>query len=222
MLDAAGYKDVNGDGYRKTKQGKTLTLRFYVTTDSPDNQTAGKLIVSWLKDVGIKVTLHGDRRRRADRRPVQLQRQHLRARLGHVHLVLDPGRGPAVHGEHLHAGADYRLRLERLPLDRPRLHEAQHAAVADDRPRHAHPDRAADAEALLRAAPYAILTYPYQLEAYNTDKWQGWVHVPGDSTGAQKGAVLYSYNNIDTYRFVGREDDGDRDELAATRRCSSW
>ena len=27
-------------------------------------------------------------------------------------------------------------------------------------------------------AAYAILAYPYQLEAYNTDKWQGWVHVP--------------------------------------------
>ena len=52
------------------------------------------------------------------------------------------------------------------------------------------------------AAPYAILAYPYQLEAFNTDKWQGWVHVPGEAVGEQQGAVLYSYNNIDTYRFV--------------------
>ncbi len=52
------------------------------------------------------------------------------------------------------------------------------------------------------AAPYAILTYPFQLEAYNTADWSGWVHVPGNLTGEQQGAVLYSYNNIDTYRFV--------------------
>jgi peptide/nickel transport system substrate-binding protein len=52
------------------------------------------------------------------------------------------------------------------------------------------------------AAPYAILAYPYQLEAFNTAKWQGWVHVPGEAIGDQQGAVLYSYNNIDTYRFV--------------------
>ena len=52
------------------------------------------------------------------------------------------------------------------------------------------------------AAPYAILTYPFQLEAYNTADWTGWVHVPGNLTGEQQGAVLYSYNNIDTYRFV--------------------
>jgi hypothetical protein len=52
------------------------------------------------------------------------------------------------------------------------------------------------------AAPYALLVYPFQLEAYDTADWQGWVHVPGDATGGQKGAVLYSYNNIDTYRYV--------------------
>jgi hypothetical protein len=51
-------------------------------------------------------------------------------------------------------------------------------------------------------AAYAILAYPYQLEAFNTDKWQGWVHTPGDAPGGQEGSVIYSYNNIDTYRFV--------------------
>ena len=51
-------------------------------------------------------------------------------------------------------------------------------------------------------AAYAILAYPYQLEAFDTDRWQGWVHVPGEAPGGQEGAVLYSYNNIDTYRFV--------------------
>ena len=53
-----------------------------------------------------------------------------------------------------------------------------------------------------QGAAYAILAYPYQLEAYNTGGWKGWVHVPGDAPGGQQGAVLYSYNNIDTYRFV--------------------
>jgi ABC-type transport system substrate-binding protein len=53
-----------------------------------------------------------------------------------------------------------------------------------------------------QGAAYAILAYPYQLEAYNTGKWQGWVHVPGEAPGGQQGAVIYNYNNIDTYRFV--------------------
>jgi len=53
-----------------------------------------------------------------------------------------------------------------------------------------------------RGSAYAVLCYPYLLEAYNTDKWTGWTHVPGDASGGQQGAVLNSYNNIDTYRFV--------------------
>ena len=53
-----------------------------------------------------------------------------------------------------------------------------------------------------KGAAYAIIAYPYQLEAYNTDKWQGWVHVPAQAPGGQQGSVIYSYNNIDTYRFV--------------------
>ncbi|HTX68121.1 MAG TPA: hypothetical protein VMH50_03115, partial [Thermoleophilia bacterium] len=53
-----------------------------------------------------------------------------------------------------------------------------------------------------KGAAYAILTYPYQLEAYNTRDWQGWVHVPSQAPNGQQGAVIYSYNNIDTYRFV--------------------
>ena len=38
MLDAAGYKTGNGDGFRETKDGKQLALRFYATTDSTQNQ----------------------------------------------------------------------------------------------------------------------------------------------------------------------------------------
>ena len=74
-----------------------------------------------------------------DRRAVQLQGRHLRPRLGHVHLVLDPGRRPAIHAEHLHARAD--RGLERLPVDRPRVHEAERAAVADHRRGSAQADR---------------------------------------------------------------------------------
>ena len=90
---------------------------------------------------------------RADERPVPVHRQHLHAQLGHVHVVLDPGRRPGLHGEHLHAGAVDRLRLERLPLDRSRLHEALQRGRDHDRPGAAHPDRAAGrADLLLRLA----------------------------------------------------------------------
>ena len=116
--------------------------------------------------------------------------------------------------------------LERLPVDRPRVHQAQRRSsrpTIDETARKPIVDQMQ--QIFYEAAPYAILAYPYQLEAYNTDKWQGWVHVPGDAIGEQQGAVLYSYNNIDTYRFVEPKAattvDGARRAAAPTRRSSS-
>ncbi len=54
-LEAAGYRDVNGDGLRETKDGKPLTLRLWANTESPESQLEGRLIAGWLKDVGLKI-----------------------------------------------------------------------------------------------------------------------------------------------------------------------
>jgi peptide/nickel transport system substrate-binding protein len=200
LLDAAGYKDVDGDGFRETKDGEPLSLRFYATADSPENQTAGKLITGWLKDVGVKL---------------QFQ-------------VMDAG--ALIDAQYNYKGdtyaPDYDLFIWywtqdvepnfQMDIYTPQQIEgwndclwtdpeytklnAQQAQTIDEAAR--IPIVQQMQQIFYDAAPYAILAYPYQLEAYNTAKWAGWVHVPGDATGGQQGAVLYSYNNIDTYRFV--------------------
>ena len=200
LLDAAGYKDVNGDGLRETKDGKKLSLRFYATSDSPENQTAGKLIVGWLKDVGIKL---------------QFQ-------------VMDVG--ALIDAQYNYKGDTYAPDFDlfiwywtqdvdpnfQVDIYTPAQIEGwsdclwtdpeytklntQQLQTIDETARKPIIDRMQ--QIFYEAAPYAVLSYPYQLEAFNTADWQGWVHVPGDATGGQQGAVLYSYNNIDTYRFV--------------------
>jgi peptide/nickel transport system substrate-binding protein len=200
LLDAAGYKDVDGDGFRETKDGKKLSLRFYATADSPENQTAGKLIVGWLADVGIKL---------------QFQ-------------VVDAG--ALIDAQYNYEGDTYAPDWDMfiwywtqdvdpqfmLSIYTPAQIEgwndclwtdpeytklnAQQSQTIDEAARKPIIDQMQ--QIFYDAAPYAILAYPFQLEAYNTAAWQGWVHVPGDATGEQQGAVLYSYNNIDTYRFV--------------------
>jgi peptide/nickel transport system substrate-binding protein len=200
LLDAAGYKDANGDGYRETKDGKKLSLRFYATSDSPENQTAGKLIVGWLGDVGIKLEFQ----------------------------VLDAG--ALIDAQYNYKGDTYAPDWDMfiwywtqdvdpqfmLSIYTPAQIEgwndclwtdpeytklnAQQSQTIDETARQPIVDQMQ--QIFYDAAPYAILAYPFQLEAYNTAAWQGWVHVPGDATGEQQGAVLYSYNNIDTYRFV--------------------
>ena len=201
ILDAAGYKDVNGDGFRETKDGKKLSLRFYATTDSTPNQTAGKLIVGWLKEVGIKLDFQ----------------------------VIDAG--TLINYQYSYTGDTYTPDWDMfiwywvqdvdpnfiVDIYTPQQIEgwndclwtdpeytklnAQQATTIDEAARIPIVQRMQ--ELFYQGAAYAILAYPYQLEAYNTTDWQGWVHVPSEASDGQQGAVIYSYNNIDTYRFVG-------------------
>jgi peptide/nickel transport system substrate-binding protein len=56
MLDAAGYKDTDGDGIREYK-GKPIELGLIARSESSQSQLSGKLIAGWFGDVGIKVKL---------------------------------------------------------------------------------------------------------------------------------------------------------------------
>ena len=200
LLDDAGYRDVDGDGLRETKDGEPLSLRFYVTADAPENQTAAKLIVGWLNDIGVKLELQ----------------------------VLDAG--ALIDAQYNYEGDDYAPDWDlfiwywtqdvdpqfMLGIYTPQQIEGWNDCLWTDEEYTELNDAQAKAidvaerkpivermqEIFSAGAAYAILTYPYQLEAYDSDDWQGWVSVPGNTTGGQEGAVLYSYNNIDTYRLV--------------------
>jgi peptide/nickel transport system substrate-binding protein len=59
ILDNAGYVDVDGDGYRETPEGETLTLRFVQAADhgSSDSAILAQAVQSNLKDIGINVEI---------------------------------------------------------------------------------------------------------------------------------------------------------------------
>jgi peptide/nickel transport system substrate-binding protein len=202
LLDAAGYKDVDGDGYRETKSGKKLSLRFYATSDSPENQTAGKLIVGWLKDVGIKLQFQV-----LDSGALIDAQYNYKGNtyapdwdmfIWYWTQDVDPQFMLSIYTPAQSTGYGWNDCLWTSPAY-TKLNTQQSQTI-DDAKR--IPIAQQMQQLFYQGAGYAILTYPYQLEAYNTAKWAGWVHVPGDATGGQQGAVLYSYNNIDTYRFV--------------------
>jgi peptide/nickel transport system substrate-binding protein len=200
LLDEAGYKDVDGDGYREATDGTPLSLRFYATSDSPENQTAAKLIVGWLKDVGVKLKLQ-----------VMDTGALLDAQYNYKGDTYAPDYDLFIWYWTQDVDPQFQLSIYTpqqiegwndclwTDPEYTKLNEEQSTTIGFDGRK---PIIDQMQQLFYEAAPYAILTYPFQLEAYNTADWSGWVHVPGNLTGEQEGAVLYSYNNIDTYRFV--------------------
>ena len=199
QLDLAGYKDTDGDGFRETKDGKPLSLRLLVTNDSPENQTAAKLIAGWFKDAGLKIDLK----------------------------IVDAG--VLLDAQYNYKGdtyaPDYDMYIwfwtydvdPEMMLGVPtpgqiegwndtlwtndeytRLFDEQRQTIAvEDR----IPLVQRMQEIVWESSPYLIFAYPYQLEAYRSDKWQGVVASPSNYEGYD-GAAFYNYMNVDTYRQI--------------------
>ena len=201
ILDEAGYKDVNGDGMRETKDGKKLVLRCVATTDATDNQTAGKLIVDWLRDVGIKLDFQVvDAGTLIDYQYAYDEDSNYAPDwdmfIWYWTQDVDPQFMLSIYTPQQIEGWNDCLWTD---PEYTKLNDEQSQTI-DEAAR--QPIIEQMQEIFYKGAAYAILTYPAQLEAYNTGKWQGWVPVPGEAAEGQQGTVLYSYNNIDTYRFV--------------------
>ena len=43
-------QDVDGDGFRETKDGKPLKLRLYTDSGTPENVSTSKLAVGWFRE----------------------------------------------------------------------------------------------------------------------------------------------------------------------------
>lgn len=60
LLDEAGLKDVDGDGFREDAQGKPLTINFALSSGG-DADTQAAQLVKWWKEVGLRVELTSGR-----------------------------------------------------------------------------------------------------------------------------------------------------------------
>jgi peptide/nickel transport system substrate-binding protein len=57
LLDQGGYEDTDGDGVRETPGGgEPLRMRYAVRSESPVSQPNAEFITGWLRDIGIATT----------------------------------------------------------------------------------------------------------------------------------------------------------------------
>ena len=196
LLDAAGYKDVNADSWRETKDGKPLSLRLYTSTERPVDTTIAKLVTGWFEKVGVKVKLQ----------------------------VLDPGTltgrvwnykgstfAPDFDMMNYYWTFTYDPETVLGLLSPEQIGNWSDTSWTDPTYTKLFHEQSSDLDQTSRIAtvqqmqkivwqssPYLIFAYDQQLEAYNTAHWQGYVAAPSGYSG-YNGAVIENPAQIDTY-----------------------
>jgi ABC-type transport system substrate-binding protein len=62
-------------------------------------------------------------------------------------------------------------------------------------------------ELMYEAAVYPVLAYPYRLQAYDTDGWEGWTPLGYGGRGGGAGPVFYTTQNVETYLNLSPTDE---------------
>ena len=192
LLDAAGYKDANGDGVREDKQGKPIELRLWTRTASPEQQRAGKLIAGSFESIGLKIVL-----------TVSSDGSINDGIYSYKGDTYAPDYDMFIWGWGGNVDPDYMLAdfiTSQIEMwndccwsnaEYDSLY-GQQVSEMDVATRNEQVARMQ--QIFYEDAPYAVLYYPQALIAYNTDKWEGWVPYPGEN-----GMVVLQNDNIDTY-----------------------
>ena len=196
-LDAAGYKDTNGDGTRDYK-GKPITLRLWALTTYPPSQKAAKLVAGWFRAIGLGIKLEAVEEATLQERTYDTVGKGADAKLAPDFDMFIWGWNPDIDpnfilGSFTTSQIGYWSDSAYSNPEYDRLFKEQQRTI-DRQARKLIIDQMQ--QIIYRDCPYIVLAYPESLEAYNTDKWTGWVRSP-----AKTGGVWY-LTEIDQYRFL--------------------
>ena len=188
ILDEAGYEDTDDDGVREMPDGgEPLNFRYAVRSESEIAQPVGR--------AGHRLAVR--RRHRHDHRAVQRHPAHAvhrPGRVGHVRVGLDALRRPRPAAVVLpvrddragRRGPDQLLQRRQLVLARSTT------SSTSSRTRSWTDERRVELvhemlTLFYEDAAYVVLDYAPDLQAYRTDRFEGWVRQP-----AETGPVIFS------------------------------
>jgi peptide/nickel transport system substrate-binding protein len=206
-LEAAGYRDTDGDGIREDHSGMPIRLRVWPRADSISTQGEGKLIAGWWKDIGIDVDLAvmdiGAIDDRFWNREDGVYVPDFDVTIDRLLNWVDPG-------QTLDQWKSYQVGLWNMAAwsdpAYDRLWDEQSEAVDPER-RKAIVWRMQ--ELLYEEAVNPVLVYPDALQAYDRRDWDGWAPLP--LAGRGTAPVIGTGYNVETYlnlRPTGREAEG--------------
>jgi len=191
LLTQAGYK-LSPSGARLNKQGKPITLRLVTTTDFPEGQIEAKLIDGWLGKLGLKIDLS-----------VIDSGQFTSLIYNYSGNIWKPDFDLAVWdwGSYYDPGLTLNCLTtnEIGSLNEPFWSNAQYDALAVQQGQTLDPTQRQALiwqmqQIMYQQSPWIVITYPEELEAYNTAKWTGWTQMFDGS-----GPAFNCQGNYQTY-----------------------
>ena len=193
MLTAAGYPLKNG--VRLNKQGKPITLRLWARSEYPPSISCGTLIAGWFRQLGLKIdsstvddgTLEDHLYNTVNGR---FTPDYDMFEWGWYNDV-DPGPGLSYFTtSQIDNWSDCAWSYR--PYDK--LYKQQ--GVEMDQTKRLQ-DIHKLQKMIYQRTPYIPLAYSYDIEAWNTDRWTGWIAMP-----APNGNVVFPPCGYETYFSV--------------------
>ena len=192
LLDAAGYKDTDGDGIREGKDGKPIKLRLWARAESPESQKTGSLLTGWFRDLGLKI----------EYQVVDdgIYYDSIWAYEGDTYspdfdMYLWSYDGYADPGDTLASFTTAQIQN----WNEPCWSNAEYDRVVNAASSEIDPQKRKDLvwqaqQVFYEQSPQIALDYPQKLEAVNTAKWDGWTRMYGGA-----GAAFYTSFVRDSY-----------------------
>jgi peptide/nickel transport system substrate-binding protein len=185
LLDAAGVKDSDGDGIREF-EGKNINLNYYILSDSQTSPGNAEFIRDWLKQIGLGTTLKvvasskltevigkGDYDLFQWGWTPYVDPDPMLSYFQCSQLSKDPEDPTNYYNDANWCDpaydADYKL--QNVELDHAKRLEITHRML----------------KRFYDSASYNVLNYEADLEAYRSDRFEGWVRQPADT-----GPVMFS------------------------------
>ncbi len=200
LLKQAGWEDTNGDG-TVDKNGKELELRLFVRTEDADAETQGEFLEDWFTEagIGLKTKAMGD--------------------TALTDAIYAADYDMFIWGWGSEADPDFILSV--LTCDQFMgwsdtfwCNDEYSDMYLEQKQQLDLDERAATIKEMQRIAyednPYVILYYDNQLEAWRTDKFEGWTKTPKEVDPGQVAFTFSTatYTNLEPLSAGGAGDEG--------------
>jgi len=213
ILEDAGYRDSNGNGIRE-HEGKDIVLRYHIRTESEYSKPFAEFITGWLKEIGIDSKFASY----DDGQLIEV------AGKGDFDLYVwgwvpfvdpDPMLSYFTCDQLSLDASDYSNYYNDTGLCDPQydaMYKQQNTELDRDERQEIVHDML---ERFYRAASYIVLDTSPDLQAYRTDRFEGWVRQPAENDQGVGGPVLFSNSSPSYWNLTPTGESGSNGGLSS-------